>query len=345
MLKSIFPRQSGILLLVVLMNVGPGITTSRHIRSRICFRPRLLRDVSALDTKTTILGSEISFPVGIAPTGFHKMTCPDGEQSTARAAEAMNTCYIASTYSTCSVEEIAAAAPTGVQWFQLYIHKRRDLSEQLVRRIESSGFQALVLTADLPYAGKRRDDLRNTLQFLSSFTLKNFEGAFEDNDYSEYGLPRDSMDSSISWKDIAWLKSLTHLPLIIKGILTKEDAELAVRHGVQGIIVSNHGGRQLDGVPATIDALVEVTAAVQGKVEVYLDGGIRTGSDVLKALALGAKCVFIGRPALWGLAYKGEKGLQQVLKILKDEFRLSMALAGCRNVSEIDQRLVQYSRL
>ncbi|XP_060618560.2 2-Hydroxyacid oxidase 2 [Anolis sagrei] len=312
---------------------------------RIYLRPRLLRDVSAVDTKTTILGTEISFPVGIAPTGFHKLFCPDGEQSTARAGAAMNICYIPSTYSTCSVEEIAAAAPAGVRWFQLYIHRRRDLSEQLVRRMEASGFQALVVTADLPFAGKRRDDIRNSLQFLSSMTLKNFEGAFEENDYSEYGLPRDSIDPSVSWKDIAWLKSLTRLPLIIKGILTKEDAELAVRHGVQGIIVSNHGGRQLDGVHATIDALAEVVAAVQGKVEVYLDGGIRTGSDVLKALAIGAKCVFIGRPAIWGLAYKGEEGLLQVLKILKDEFSMSMALAGCRNVSEIDQRLVQYSRL
>ncbi|KAH0628590.1 hypothetical protein JD844_009936 [Phrynosoma platyrhinos] len=215
-----------------------------------------------------------------------------GEETSRHASEAMNTCYIASTYSTCSMEEIAAAAPSGVRWFQLYIHQRRDLSEQLVRQMESLGFQALVLTADLPSTGKRRDDLRNTLQFLSSVTLKNFNGAIEDNDYSEYGLPRGSIDPSISWKDIAWLKSLTHLPLIIKGILTKEDAKLAVRYGVQGIIVSNHGGRQLDGVPAT-----------------------------------------------------GEKGLQQVLKILKDEFRLSMALAGCRNVSEIDQRLVQYSKL
>uniref|UniRef100_A0A8D2IVR4 (S)-2-hydroxy-acid oxidase n=1 Tax=Varanus komodoensis TaxID=61221 RepID=A0A8D2IVR4_VARKO len=293
---------------------------------RILFRPRMLQDMSAVETKTAILGAEISFPVGIAPTGFHKLAWPDGEQSTARAAQAMSTCYIASTYSNCSVEEIVAAAPSGLRWFQLYIHRKRSFSEQLVRRVESLGFQALVLTADLPYTGKRRDDIRNNFQFLSSVKLKNFDGFFEVGNFLSIAIAAILFYPSVTWKDISWLQSLTRLPLIIKGILTKEDAELAVRHGVQGIIVSNHGGRQLDGVPASIDALVEVVAAVQGKAEVYLDGGIRTGSDVLKALALGAKCVFIGRPAIWGL--QGEEGLQQVLKILKDEFCLSMALAG-----------------
>ncbi|XP_066473333.1 2-Hydroxyacid oxidase 2 isoform X4 [Tiliqua scincoides] len=240
---------------------------------RIRFRPRMLRDMSAMDTKTTILGTKISFPVGIAPTGFHKLAWPDGELSTARASEAMNTCYIASTYSSCSVEEIAAAAPAGFRWFQLYILQKRNLTERLVQRVEALGFQALVLTVDLPYPGKRRDDIRNNFSSSASLPVKNFEGAFE------------------------------------------------------------------------IDALPEIVTAVQGKVEVYLDGGIRTGGDVLKALALGAKCVFIGRPALWGLAYKGEEGLKEVLKILRDEFRLSMALAGCRNVSEIGPHLLQYSRL
>ncbi|NXH73312.1 HAOX2 oxidase, partial [Hydrobates tethys] len=305
---------------------------------RIRFRPRMLRDVSMMDIRTKLLGTEISFPVGIAPTGFHQLAWPDGEKSTARAAKAMNTCYIASTYSTCTLEEISAAAPGGLRWFQLYIHRNRAVSQQLVQRAEALGFQGLVLTADLPYTGKRRDDVRNGFRLPPHMKLKNLEGAFEVCKMSP-------LDPSVTWNDIYWLRSLTHLPIIIKGILTKEDAELAVRHGVQGIIVSNHGGRQLDGGPATIDALVEVVEAVQGRVEVYLDGGIRKGSDVLKALALGAKCVFIGRPALWGLAYKGEEGLQDVLRILQDEFRLSMALAGCGSVSEIGQHLVQFSKL
>ncbi|NXF48382.1 HAOX2 oxidase, partial [Oceanites oceanicus] len=310
---------------------------------RIHFRPRLLRDVSMMDIGTKILGTEISFPVGIAPTGFHQLAWPDGEKSTARAAKAMNTCYIASTYSTCTLEEISAAAPGGLRWFQLYIHRNRAVSQQLVQRAEALGFQGLVLTADLPYTGKRRDDVRNGFRLPPHMKLKNLEGAFEVCKMSPsfHSL----LDPSVTWNDIYWLRSLTHLPIIIKGILTKEDAELAVRHGVQGIIVSNHGGRQLDGVPATIDALVEVVEAVQSRVEVYLDGGIRKGSDVLKALALGAKCVFIGRPALWGLAYKGEEGLQEVLRILQDEFRLSMALAGCASISEIGQHLVQFSKL
>nr|XP_054483977.1 2-Hydroxyacid oxidase 2 isoform X2 [Agelaius phoeniceus] len=240
---------------------------------RIRFRPRMLRDVSVMDIRTKILGSEISFPVGIAPTGFHQLAWPDGEKSTARAARAMDTCYIASTYSTCTLEEISAAAPGGLRWFQLYIHRNRAASQHLVRRAEALGFQGLVLTADLPYTGKRRDDVRNGFRLPPHMKVKNLEGAFE------------------------------------------------------------------------IDALVEVVEAVRGRVEVYVDGGIRKGSDVLKALALGAKCVFIGRPALWGLAYKGEEGLQDVLRILQDEFRLSMALAGCASVSEIGQHLVQFSKL
>uniref|UniRef100_A0A8C8AZS9 (S)-2-hydroxy-acid oxidase n=1 Tax=Otus sunia TaxID=257818 RepID=A0A8C8AZS9_9STRI len=265
---------------------------------RIHFRPRMLRDVSMMDIRTKLLGTEISFPVGIAPTGFHQLAWPDGEKSTARAAKAMNICYIASTYSTCTLEEISAAAPGSLRWFQLYIHRNRAVSQQLVQQAEALGFQGLVLTADLPYTGKRRDDVRNGFRLPPHICLR------DTDDRSEYGLPPNSLDPSVTWNDIYWLRSLTHLPIIIKGILTKEDAELAVSHGVQGIIVSNHGGRQLDGGPATIDALVEVVEAVQGRVEVYLDGGIRKGSDVLKALALGAKCVFIGRPALWGLAYK-----------------------------------------
>ncbi|XP_066425760.1 2-Hydroxyacid oxidase 2 isoform X2 [Molothrus aeneus] len=245
---------------------------------RIRFRPRMLRDVSVMDIRTKILGSEISFPVGIAPTGFHQLAWPDGEKSTARAARAMDTCYIASTYSTCTLEEISAAAPGGLRWFQLYIHRNRAASQHLVRRAEALGFQGLVLTADLPYTGKRRDDVRNGFRLPPHMKVKNLEGV-----------------------------------------------RLAS--------------------PLQIDALVEVVEAVQGRVEVYVDGGIRKGSDVLKALALGAKCVFIGRPALWGLAYKGEEGLQDVLRILQDEFRLSMALAGCASVSEIGQHLVQFSKL
>ncbi|KAK7939661.1 hypothetical protein WMY93_002987 [Mugilogobius chulae] len=299
------------------------------------------------DPRTTVQGTEISFPVGIAPTAFHCLAWPEGEVATARATECLNTCYITSTYSTCSVEEIVAAAPNGYRWFQLYVYRDRKLSEHIVRRVEGLGYKALVLTVDVPYTGKRRNDIRNQFKLPPHLKVKNFDGIFlqETAGPEEYGIPANTLDPSISWKDVYWLQSITHLPIIIKGILTKEDAELAVEHGVQGIIVSNHGGRQLDGGPASIDALTEIVDTVQGKIEVYLDGGIRTGSDVLKALALGAKCVFIGRPAIWGLAYKGEDGVREVLQILNDEFRLSMALSGCRNVSEINRNLIQCSKL
>ncbi|MEQ2252210.1 Hydroxyacid oxidase 2 [Ilyodon furcidens] len=314
---------------------------------RIRLRPRVLRDVSVSDTRTTVQGTEMSFPVGIAPTAFHCLAWQEGEIATARATEALNTCYITSTYSTCSVEEIVAAAPNGYRWFQLYMYRDRKLSEQLVHRVEALGYKALVFTVDVPYTGKRRNDIRNQFRLPRHLKVKNFEGEFQQETSvpEEYGIPGNTLDPSISWKDIYWLQSITHLPIIVKGILTKEDAELAVEHGVQGIIVSNHGGRQLDGGPASIDALVEIVDVVAGRIEIYVDGGIRTGSDVLKALALGAKYVFIGRPAVWGLAYKGEEGVREVLQILNDEFRLSMALAGCRNVAEINRNLVQFSKL
>ncbi|XP_034042452.1 hydroxyacid oxidase 2-like isoform X2 [Thalassophryne amazonica] len=240
---------------------------------RIRLRPRFLRDVSLSDIRTTIQGTEISFPVGIAPTAFHRLACHDGEVATARAAEAFNTCYITSTYSTCSVEEIVAAAPNGYRWFQLYVYRDRKVSEQIVHRVEALGYKALVLTVDVPYTGKRRDDIRNQFKLPPHLRVKNFDGVFQ------------------------------------------------------------------------IDALSEIVDTVQGRVEIYLDGGIRTGNDVLKALALGAKCVFIGRPAVWGLAYKGEEGLKEVLQILSAEFCLSMALSGCRNVREINRNLVQLSKL
>uniref|UniRef100_A0A3B4UMD6 (S)-2-hydroxy-acid oxidase n=1 Tax=Seriola dumerili TaxID=41447 RepID=A0A3B4UMD6_SERDU len=281
------------------------------------------------DTRTTVQGTEISFPVGIAPTAFHCLAWHEGEMATARATEALNTCYITSTYSTCSVEEIVAAAPNGYRWFQLYVYRDRKLSEQIVHRVEALGYKALVLTVDVPYTGKRRNDIRNQFKLPPHLKVKNFDGTAGPE---EYGIPANTLDPSISWKDVYWLQSITRLPIIIKGILTKEDAELAVEHGVQGIIVSNHGGRQLDGGPASIDALSEIVDTVQGRIEVYLDGGIRTGSDVLKALALGAKCVFIGRPAVWGLAYK-------------NNYFLYASNSGCRNVAEINRNLIQFSKL
>ncbi|XP_063480787.1 2-Hydroxyacid oxidase 2 isoform X3 [Symphalangus syndactylus] len=283
---------------------------------RIRLRPRYLRDVSEVDTRTTIQGEEISAPICIAPTGFHCLVWPDGEMSTARA-------------------------PEGLRWFQLYVHPDLQLNKQLIQRVESLGFKALVITLDAPVCGNRRHDIQNHLR--RNLTLTDLQSPKKGNAIPYFQMT--PISTSFCWNDLSWFQSITRLPIILKGILTKEDAELAVKHNVQGIIVSNHGGRQLDEVLASIDALTEVVAAVKGKIEVYLDGGVRTGNDVLKALALGAKCIFLGRPILWGLACKGEHGVKEVLNILTNEFHTSMALTGCRSVAEINRNLVQFSRL
>uniref|UniRef100_A0A287ARZ8 (S)-2-hydroxy-acid oxidase n=1 Tax=Sus scrofa TaxID=9823 RepID=A0A287ARZ8_PIG len=218
------------------------------------------------------------------------------------AARAAGICYVTSMYASCSLEDIVGTAPGGLRWFQLYVHPNRQLNKQLIQKVESLGFKALVITVDVPKIGNRRHNMANQVDLQKTLLLKDLGLSAKGNSMPYFQMS--PIDPSICWDDLSWFQSLTRLPIILKGILTKEDAELAVKHNVHGIIVSNHGGRQLDEVPASIDALSEVVAAVKGKIEVYLDGGIRTGNDVLKALALGAKCVFVGRPILWGLACK-----------------------------------------
>uniref|UniRef100_A0A8C8ZYU2 (S)-2-hydroxy-acid oxidase n=1 Tax=Prolemur simus TaxID=1328070 RepID=A0A8C8ZYU2_PROSS len=322
-----------------------GITRDDNVAAfkKIRLRPRYLRDVSKVDTRTTIQGQEISAPICISPSGFHCLAWPDGEMSTARAAQAAKVCYITSTYASCSLEDIVAAAPGGLRWFQLYVQPDQQLNKQLVQWVESLGFKALVITVDTPKTGNRRHDIRNQLDLKMNIMLKDLRLPKERNSIPY--LHTSAISPSLCWDDISWFQSITRLPIILKGILTKEDAELAVKHNVHGIIVSNHGGRQLDEVPSSIDALTEVVAAVNGKIEVYLDGGVRTGNDVLKALALGAKCIFLGRPILWGLACKGEDGVREILNILKNEFHTSMTLTGCRSITEISRDLIQFSRL
>ncbi|KAM7318205.1 hypothetical protein ACRRTK_022942 [Alexandromys fortis] len=305
-----------------------GITCKDNIAAfrRIRLRPRYLRDVSVVDTRTTIQGQEIQAPICISPTAFHSIAWPDGERSTARAAQEANICYVTSTYASCPLEDIVAAAPRGLRWFQLYVQSDWELNTQLIRRVEALGFKALVITVDVPVGAKRRQDIRNQLNLVANLMRMDLRSPEERS--STLPAPTSLPSTSFCWNDLSSIQSITQLPIILKGILTKEDAELAVKHNVQGIIVSNHGGRQLDEVPASIDALTEVVAAVKGRVEVYMDGGVRTGNDVLKALALGAKCIFLGRPILWGLTYKGEHGVREVLNILKAEFHTSMALSA-----------------
>ncbi|XP_055939010.1 2-Hydroxyacid oxidase 1-like [Argiope bruennichi] len=313
---------------------------------RLRFRPRFLRDVSTRFLKTYVLGHSISFPVCIAPSAMHRMAHPDGEVATVKAAAAEGVPMVLSTVSTTSLEDVAKAAPESIRWLQLYIYKDRKVSRELIIRAEKAGYLAIVLTVDAPVFGHRWADTRNKFSLPPHLKLGNFSDVGMDKVTETDGSSgltnyvSQLFDPSISWKDIKWLKEITTLPILLKGILTAEDAKMAVEHGVAGIIVSNHGARQLDGVPATIEVLPEIVRAVAGRCEVYLDGGVRTGTDVLKSLALGAKAVFIGRPVLWGLAYDGEAGVRKVLQILRKEFDTAMALSGCTNLHDVKPSLV-----
>jgi len=309
------------------------LRANRTAFERIRLRPRVLVDVSAgaLNMRTTVLGTPVSMPILVAPTALHSMAHPEGECATAQGAGTANTLMIASTTATRSIEEIAQAA-SGPLWFQLYVYPSFQVAEKLVRRAEAAGYRAIVLTVDLPYLGNREKDRRNNVTIPPEpFYEANFV------DVEEKGQPW----VPLTWESLSWLRSITSLPVLVKGILTAEDAVLAVEHGVTGIIVSNHGGRQLDTALASIDALPEIVEAVTGRCEVYIDGGIRRGTDILKALALGARAVLVGRPILWGLAANGAQGVFQVLEILRKELELSMALAGRPTLDSIDRTLLK----
>lgn len=318
---------------------------------RLRIRPRMMIDISNRTCSTTVLGHKISHPIGVSPTAMQKMAHPDGELANARAVGSFGSIFILSTLSTSSMEEVAQAAPNTIKWFQLYIYKDRTLTREMVLRAEKAGFKALVLTVDACIFGTRYDDMRNKFKLPSHLRLGNFVGiesnkinsAKDTSGLTEYvnGL----FDDSLSWKDVAWLKGITRLPLIVKGLLTAEDAKIAADLGVAGIIVSNHGARQLDTVPASIEALPEIAKAVGNRCEIYFDGGIRYGTDVFKALALGARMVFVGRPAVWGLTHSGEEGVKKVLGILGSEFDVALALTGCNSVSDIKKDMVVHESM
>jgi 4-hydroxymandelate oxidase len=313
---------------------------NRRAFERWVIRPRVLVDVADIDPRTTVLGEEIAFPIMVAPTAFQRMAHPDGELATARACRALDALMVLSTISTVPLEEVAA---TGVRrWFQLYVLKDRDLTAELVKRAHAAGFGAVVLTVDTPILGRRLRDERNTFSLPPGIGLANLEGMGlpETSGSGLFSFFLDRHDASLTWDDVAWLRSLSPLPVVLKGIVTAEDAALAADAGVEAIVVSNHGGRQLDGAPATLDALEEVADAVAGRSEILLDGGIRRGPDVFKALALGARAVLVGRPSLWGLAAGGAEGVRRVLEILRDDFVLTMALAGKTRVSDLDRSTV-----
>jgi 4-hydroxymandelate oxidase len=296
---------------------------NRTAFDRWIFRPRVLVGVGERDTSTEVLGTRVSFPVLVAPWAFQGLADPEGEVVTARAAARAGTIMVLSSTSSHRIGDVAKATDAP-KWFQLYVYRDRGFTRELLCQAHEAGFGAVVFTVDVPLLGKRERDWRNSLKLP-------VEGKAQELDF----------DPTISWDDLAWIREVAPVPLLIKGILMAEDARLAAEHGVDGIVVSNHGGRQLDGAPATLDALVEVVDAVEGRGEVLMDGGVRRGTDVLKALALGAEAVMIGRPIAWGLAAAGEEGVAHVLELLRDEFDLAMALSGCRSVSEAVRGLVR----
>ena len=312
---------------------------------RIKLKPRVLRDISKRDLTTKVLGQEISMPIMVAPTAFHSMACPGGEVLTGKATSQANTLMILSTLSTRSIEDIRAEAD-GPAWFQLYVYKDREATLSLVQRAQSAGCTAIALTVDAQIWGRRERDIKNRFRLPKGLSIKNLMPAGREEmpkEVADSGLAAYvswQFDPTLSWKDVDWLCSKTELPVLLKGVLHPEDARLAIENGAAGVIVSNHGARQLDTVPATIESLPEIVEVVDGKIEVYIDGGIRRGTDVLKAIALGAKAVGVGRPIIWGLAVGGEQGVKQVLDTLRREFELAMRLCGCTSVEEITKELI-----
>jgi 4-hydroxymandelate oxidase len=302
-------------------------------------RPRVLVDVADVSTAATVLGTEVALPLLVAPTAFQRLADPQGELATARAAAAAGTVMTLSTLSSVSPGELAAAAPGAAQWFQLYWSRDRGFTKDLVESAAEAGNKALVLTVDLPVAGRRERDTRAGFALPSDLPLPNLPARLQREDF--HVALGSIFDPTITWRDLEWLRSLSPLPLVLKGILTAEDAHLAAEHGADGVIVSNHGGRQLDGVPATLDVLPEVVEAVGERVEVLFDGGIRRGVDVLKALALGARACMSGRAVLWGLAAGGEEGARQVLTLLRDELVLGLTLLGCASPAEVTRTHVR----
>jgi len=303
---------------------------------RLRLRYRVLRDVGKVSTATTVLGTEIPAPVIIAPTAYQRLAHDDGEAATARGAAVVGTVMTASTLATVSLEDVAAAAPDAPRWFQIYVRRDRGWSAELVARAAAAGYRALVLTVDLPVLGFRRRDDRNNFSLPVGMEMANMGSAVprvEGSGLQAYAAAE--LEPSLTFRDLEWLRSLSDLPLVIKGVVRGDDASACVAAGAAGVAVSNHGGRQLDSAIATADALPDVVDAVAGRAEVYVDGGVRGGTDVVKALALGARAVLVGRPVLWGLATGGEQGVAAVLEGFTEETARAFALCGARTVDEV----------
>jgi isopentenyl diphosphate isomerase/L-lactate dehydrogenase-like FMN-dependent dehydrogenase len=316
------------------------LRANRLAYRRWTFRPRVLVDVRDVTTETTVLGAPVSMPLLIAPVAYQSLFNPEGELATARAAAAEGIVMCTSTMTSHTHQAIAAAAPGLDQWAQLYVLNDEGATRAHLDDAVAAGCTAIVLTVDTPALGRRERDFRAGFEIPADLPLPYASATLANAAHSQ-ATQRSPFSASVTWKDIEAIASATKLPVLLKGVLTAEDGALAVEHGAAGVIVSNHGGRQLDGSPATLDALEEVAEAVAGRIEVLFDGGIRRGADAVKALALGASTVLIGRPAIWGLAADGEAGVRRVLSLLRAEIALTLALLGCTSPAEVGRSHIQ----
>ena len=313
---------------------------NREAFARLQLRTQVLRDLAGGSTRCELFGSPLRCPVLLAPVAFQKLAHPDGERAAALGASAMQAAMVVSTQASVSLEEIASTASAPL-WFQLYIQHDRGFTRDLVRRAETAGYRALVVSVDAPISGLRNREQRAGFSFPPGVEAVNLRGLPPVDRAGEMLLDSALIAAAPTWRDIDWLRGETRLPILLKGIMTAEDALRALAAGVDGIVISNHGGRVLDGQPATVDVLPEIADAVQGRVPLLLDGGIRRGSDVFKALALGARAVLIGRAFVHGLAAAGAPGVAHVLRILHAELEATMVLTGCRDLAAISPGLVR----
>ncbi|XP_075526299.1 uncharacterized protein LOC142558015 [Dermacentor variabilis] len=323
---------------------GQTLRENSESFKRLRFRPRILVDVEKVNTTTTFLGRAVSFPLGLSPSAAQKLVNPAGEIGSAQAAQGAGTMMILSSLSTITLEDVRAAAPDCLLWQQTYIFRNRSLTESLVKRAAAHGFAAIVVTADSSVCGDSVLHHPYMTRLPHGLSFANSMAGFSDEVHGcklqeTYSSDFDTL-ASATLNDIKWICGLSKLPVVVKGVLTAEAALQAHRHGAAAVIVSNHGGRQLDGTPASIDVLPEIVAAVGDKMEVYLDSGVQIGADVVKALALGARAVFVGRPVLWGLAYEGKQGVERVLHIFREELEYTMRLLGCPGISDLCEKFL-----
>jgi len=322
---------------------GDEITLRRN-RERldaILLKPRVLRDVRTIDTRLELLGESLDFPILLAPAGSQRLFHPGGEIEAARGAEAAHAIYTVSTVANTAFEDIAGSGAARL-WFQVYVQSDHGITRELIRRVEEAGCRALCVTVDTPVLGPRDREKRTGFALPEGLTFPNLTAGryTAEKHHDPHGIYNPFLHAGMTWEEVEWIRTVTRLPIVLKGILAPEDARLAVEHGASAIAVSNHGGRNLDTVPASIEALPGVVDAVAGRIPVLFDGGVRRGVDVVKALALGARAVMIGRPYLWGLAVSGSEGVKRVVEMLRLELEAAMALLGAPTLAALDRSVL-----